>query len=454
VADERSYKGTVASSEILAKIENGEDVEYDGFIIEGNLDISSLALSEPEGPNGEIIINSKISITNSRINGFVKFERFIMEGGGEKDDVWNRTIIFKKGINFSGTLFNGIDRVGVSAYFYFVQFDGGAGFIKSQFEGDAYFWFQFKNKDAPLDAPYFSPFPLPTSSPNFARSQFNGVANFGGSQFDNANFNGSQFNSHAHFGTVTFANSASFDEVQFKGNVNFKEAQFEGDASFHNSQFDGYYTVFNLAQFKGDADFNSSRFKEDVFFENVSFSGVLILNSTKYEKLYIRWRDISKTKHKQKILEDWDQSCILAYEDTAYLLLIDNFKKLGFFEDADKCYYYYRNKHRQYIPTFYKPIDLILMGSYGYGVKPIRPLLWSVVFLLAFSVLYAITTIPSYVEAFNLSLLLFLSGAKLVETPAYPSKEMAYYLIFAVEKSVGTVLLALFVISLGKTIIR
>ena len=34
----------IQASEILAKIERGEDVEYDGVIVEGDLDISGLEL--------------------------------------------------------------------------------------------------------------------------------------------------------------------------------------------------------------------------------------------------------------------------------------------------------------------------------------------------------------------------------------------------------------------------
>jgi len=44
VADERSYKGTIAASEILAEIEKGDDAKYDDVVIEGNLEISNLIL--------------------------------------------------------------------------------------------------------------------------------------------------------------------------------------------------------------------------------------------------------------------------------------------------------------------------------------------------------------------------------------------------------------------------
>jgi len=62
VADEGSYKETVKASEILAKIEKGENVKYDNVIIEGDLDIRGHKRKE----GGKPIINSTISIKNSR----------------------------------------------------------------------------------------------------------------------------------------------------------------------------------------------------------------------------------------------------------------------------------------------------------------------------------------------------------------------------------------------------
>ena len=75
----------IPASEVLAKIEKGESVEYDNVIIKGDLDINGLNLSQEEG---KPVITSQISITNSRIDGYIKFHG----------------VIFKKDINFRGTL--------------------------------------------------------------------------------------------------------------------------------------------------------------------------------------------------------------------------------------------------------------------------------------------------------------------------------------------------------------
>ncbi|MCJ7442983.1 MAG: hypothetical protein MUO26_00365 [Methanotrichaceae archaeon] len=83
----KTYNGVVDASEILAKIKNAEPVEYDNVIIKGDLDINGLNLSQE---NGRPVINSQISITNSRFDGYIKFHG----------------VIFKKDINFRGTLFS------------------------------------------------------------------------------------------------------------------------------------------------------------------------------------------------------------------------------------------------------------------------------------------------------------------------------------------------------------
>ena len=62
----------VPASEILAKIEKGEPVEYDNVIIKGDLDIRKLDL--PKSDN-KPIITSQIKITNSWIKREAKFSK-------------------------------------------------------------------------------------------------------------------------------------------------------------------------------------------------------------------------------------------------------------------------------------------------------------------------------------------------------------------------------------------
>ena len=88
---------------------------------------------------------------------------------------------------------------------------------------------------------------------------------------------------------------------------------------------------FNDVVFKGNTSFNSSQFKGDALFENTTFQSKLSLTETRYNKLFIRWHNITGG---------------LVYDDAAYMSLMKNFKDMGYFEDYDSCYFQYRKEHR------------------------------------------------------------------------------------------------------------
>lgn len=311
---------------------------------------------------------------------------------------------------------------------------------------------------------------------DFGNSQFQGEVSFIKSQFEeDVSFNRAEFSQKASFSKSLFSKDIYFRRSLFRKDLYFNRSRFSGDAYFKESQFcaRAYFRKsqfnkeadFSQSKFMGStADFESAQFLGDAFFDDTSFEGGLTLSRTKYERLYIRWKSISKPKYPWKFLENWKRTSRLAYDtdhgETVYLLLIDNFKKLGFFEDADDCYYHYRNERRQDLPRPYKPVDWILMASYGYGVRPIRPLVWAVIFFLAFGLLYATfgdvlgtTKTISPIDAFNISSTVFLSGTKLIEDPNRAATG-ALYLIFTVERLLGSLFFALFLISIGRTIIR
>ena len=127
----------VPVSEILAKIEKGEPVEYESIIIRGNLDIKELNLQKN---NGEIHIKSPIKIINSQIKGDVIFDEAIFEGLVDfeatqlSEYVYFIASRFTKNSNFSGTQFNG------DVDFKDAKFDADADFDGAQFRGDACFY--------------------------------------------------------------------------------------------------------------------------------------------------------------------------------------------------------------------------------------------------------------------------------------------------------------------------
>lgn len=88
---------------------------------------------------------------------------------------------------------------------------------------------------------------------------------------------------------------------------------------------------FNDVEFNNTTSFDDAQFVGDARFEKASFKKVLSLTRTRYDKLYIRWYNISGD---------------LSYDDAAYMSMLQNFKNLGYFEDYDLCYYQYRVEHR------------------------------------------------------------------------------------------------------------
>jgi hypothetical protein len=176
-------------------------------------------------------------------------------------------------------------------------------------------------------------------------------------------------------------------------------------------------------------------------------SANLCSKDIEFDKIYFDWNKIEKAER--------------YFDGEIYLSLIESYKSRCFFEDADDCYYIYRMERRCEMPTPYKPFDWILCVSYGYGVRPIRPLIWVVIVFIVFTLFYAttpgaigITKAFSPIDAFNTSLTILLSGSQSIATPDYPASGMLPYWIFTLEKLLGSLFLALFLISIGRTIIR
>lgn len=427
----------VLVSEICAKIRNGELI--DRVIINDDLDIIKLDLQREtdkflrssEIENYEYKIVFPIRITNSIIKGRINF-----------DD-----IVFEKPINFENTQFK--DNVS----FERAVFEGKASFYKASFRRNAHFEkANFKGKAV------------------FEESKFAGLADFTEAIF------GSTPESGASFSKAIFCKNANYEKAKFEMGADFARSTFKGTADFSGTIF-GWtgkfisanfilalfkeYVFFNRATFDGIADFSAVIFERDAIFQESDFKMSLNLIRTNYENLYIRWENFTKPRYSLKFLEHWRRINNLKFDDFPYIKLIENLKRLGLFGDADNLYYDYRVKSRKYLPILNQPIDLMLRVFYGYGVRPIRPLIWSVIFFLAFGLLYAIapdvvdiTKANSTIDAFNSSLTILMSGTKLIETPNYPVSGFLPYWIYTFEKFLGTLFLGMFLVSVGKTIIR
>jgi len=400
----------VQASEILVKIERAESMEYDNVIVEGDLDLSGKTL------------------------GTVHF---------------NDTV-FQESVNFSRTNFTGdawflrANFRGGDANFEWAEFSGNAYFRGAEFSSDVdFFWAQFSSVANFNEAQFNGPFAWFlkanfSDSASFSGAQFNTIANFGqlskgrvGPQFYGfVNFAGTQFNDETYF-KANFSSYVYFKDVQFNSDVDFSGTEFIETADFCNAQFRGNSATFREVNFREIAEFNESQFSGYALFEGASFNGTntFFLTRAQFDKFHIRWKDISDNK--------------LAYNDEVYLLLIENYKNLGWFKDADDCYYQYRKEYRCHseMGFFAKFGDFLLEKFCGYGVRPVNALIWSATFIVVFGLFWRgidlstsnrdvdkntiIRTgcwneVVRLVECLSFSAAVFLSGTKLfVDPPKY-----------------------------------
>ena len=488
-ASGESFK-IVPANEILYDISKNKPIEYYDAKIVGNLDLSELS-SPPMfigrkpfkiyvsgwSENAKII-TSKIHIERSTIDGFVNFNNTIFD----KQVIFNN-VTFNRHVDFKGSQFNN------TASFYKSTFDSTASFKASKFYSVTNFKKCRFSNNADFGVSEFN------GEVKFAEAKFNGFADFGGSSFERyADYSGSQFNENALFGGSKFNKSASFLESRFNGftdfggsqfdrSVNFGGCQFGNIAKFAGSKFnesaefqESYFdriAAFEKSKFNGHACFDSCRFNGDALFEDAVFNSLLSLNKTKYDKFYVSWDNIFK----------------LAYDNTAYLLLIDNFKKIGFLKDADDCYLQYRIEYRnhprpreflqdQIQESGLMFIDTFFEISFGYGVRPLNPIGWSFVLILIFSIFWGIIRLivpldeymlSGYISKRNwptliinsitFSAAIFLSGTKLFIDPPGIHKSPGLSgsfikFLFISEQVLGALFSILFFLAISRTVLR
>ena len=229
-------------------------------------------------------------------------------------------------------------------------------FIGTQFRGDAIFDASRFDENSLFIGSQFN------KSALFRYADFNRSCNFFGATFrGEQDFHNSRFNETALFRSIVSGDDANFEDAIFMGSANFRETQF-ANARFSGTKFNGLVD-FNLAQFSNSADFTGTKFGKKLYLNDINFA-----------RLLISWDAIKDG---------------LICNGPTYLLLIKNFKEMEQFEDADNCYYQYRDEERQDRPLGWgKFFDYISWLSCGYGVRWQHPILSAVAIAILFSVYY------------------------------------------------------------------
>lgn len=252
---------------------------------------------------------------------------------------------------------------------------------------------------------------------------------------DRADFTSSKFKSNVYLIYTRFIKDAFFLGAIFSKEANFWEAYFEEDVDFGS------------ARFNGDVTFNFSVFRGDGYFNNAEFNKKFFLDRTKFSKLEIKFESIKEA---------------LAFSENTHLKLIENFKSLGWFNDADDCYFHYRQVNQKEKGLGWsKLIDVFGWLSCGYGVRPDYTLWLSLTLIIVFGFFYwlgngvrlGFSNVTSKISRSNA---LYYSAAVFVSQPHprwHPNGEWWKYVVL-IEKIMGWMLLALFIVTLGKVMIR
>ena len=365
---------TVPASDVSAKIDEADQpIEFDNCTIVGDLNPHSRNVSGQVHFNNSFF-KGRVHLNSTNFKGPVYFRKAIFASAAEFNESK-----FDGPADFSESKFNG------SADFRWADFNNTAYLNEAHFNGSSDFrWSNFRS-DAYLSkirfncSSYFSwvNFTNSTSNADFELSNFRNDADFKWSKFNGyADFKWSKFNVDTTFTNSKFNSDSDFSWSQFNSSVYFSNSKFNGSVEFHGSKFNKK-AFFYDAEFNGSTSFSQGEFAEDAFFDGAVFRGKLSLTRMKYDKLYIRWDNITR----------------LEYDESAYQLLIGNFKKFGYYDDADNGYYQFRTDRFLHRKLGKDPLMYILdLGAwifYGFGKRPILPLVWSIGTVLLFGVFWS-----------------------------------------------------------------
>jgi uncharacterized protein YjbI with pentapeptide repeats len=339
----------VDAREILSEIRDGKVVERRHVRIVGSLDIREL-----DGP-----VRSSIAIVDCEIQDPVR-----MEGASFDLPVRFEETTFENMVLFSGVQFND------SADFSFATFEDTVFFDSAIFGKEAEFCGTGFGRDAYFSNSVF----CGTCDFNFTRFAeeyvlFDGASFFGDAHFEDAefgrwtNFYGSHFYEGADFLLATFPGRSFIANVTFDGDAKFAGVEFMSFAEFEDSTFEGDFFLYGstISYMK----LNGTTFGE---------SSTVHLNNTEIEGFVIPWRTMENH---------------LVFRDEVYMGLVENYKRLGWFQDADDCYYHYRKlAQERKVLGWSKVIDYLAWLSCGYGVRPDYTVAWSLSTILVFGAVF------------------------------------------------------------------
>jgi len=472
---------TLPAQQILSQIAAGQPVHYDGIAITGDLDLSTL--SGQQIPAAIVLVNCTIpdasfdgitfeqealfwgssfgnaSFNKATFSGRADFVNASFHQAGFAGSVFHQPALFD-GVLFENDVSFADASFGLDAFFNAARFLGRADFNYSDFDSYSY----FRGAEFAGDA-FFSDVDL-SAAADFSAATFSGEANFIRSRLNEPYFGEVLFAGPAQFGLARFTGLSSFGGAVFANEAGFGLARFSDAAYFSGARFQEL-ALFGLCRFEGIATFQEARFEGDLNFKAATITSLLFEGAELHEgsRLILNDTEINLFR------AHWDEiQGHVAWQPGAYLALVENYRRLGWSKDEDDCYYQYRRLNQAGKGWGWsKIIDILAWVSCGYGVRPSYAVAWSLLAILTFGLLYwtgdgirrsskplsgpvEVDSIPERVSLRNslfFSTMIFLSRGPI---DFLPIGRYRYYVIL--EGILGWLLLALFLVTLGRVMIR
>ena len=334
-------------------------------------------------------------------------------------------------------------HIGGQAIFSSAQFHGPAHFDLCQFDGGAFFDIDSDDPPVSMPAHFRSEAEFVGASVKMQlkadRAWFEGPADFDGlSVSGDAHFEGARFGSDD---PVSPPVQARFPGIQVTGQLIFEDASLEADFLLHQStisaealfararfarktRFDGTHFLGPVffrdrdgsgpANFVGEASFAGVTADHDVHFEGCVFVDNLILRDASFNVVYFRGAASNKIPPNQPPqfapgknvdLRGFSYTRIYVaprellpriepFDKQPYLLLAKTFKTMGKDKYADEVYIEQRKRSMLY--NFSRPglrlkaiREWLYYVSCGFGTKPLRLFVASIVLMLAFAFVFS-----------------------------------------------------------------
>ncbi|MDD1760769.1 MAG: pentapeptide repeat-containing protein [Methanothrix sp.] len=481
IASAHGAEQIVAAQEIVDRVAAEEPVYYNNITVIGYLDLS--LLPDARVPASFVLINSNLnnasfagvtfeqdaifwgttfgnaSFEKSGFLGYADFADASFANTSFSASSFSRPAVFDSSLFMDHVSFEDA-RFSEDASFNRARFLKEANFNYTKFESYSYFASAKFLGDA-----LFSDIDFADDS-DFSLASFAGRANFYQSRLNAPGFSDVVFSGPAQFGLASFSGLASFGAATFADEASFGLARFSDAAYFSGANF-SKDAIFGLAKFQDIASFQGVNFDGDLNFKAATLSNVLmeramfgsgcriILNDTDISRFRAHWTDIRDH---------------VVWEPGAYLALVNNYHGLGWSLDEDDCYYQYRrldqDKKRW---GWSKAIDVLAWLSCGYGVCPSYAVAWSLLTILVFGLIFwwsdgirrsakpllepikenEVVEHATLRNALFFSTMVFLSQGPIDFLPVGKNR---YHVI--VEGIIGWLLLALFLVTLGRVMIR